>query len=53
MLAVRFAKPLVSKEVSLALHDEVEEVVRYARKYLNISKVSYESVWYILHFTPS
>ena len=32
-LAVCFAKPLESKGVSiLALHDEVEEVVRYARK---------------------
>ena len=34
----------------LALH--VEEVVRYARKYLHISKVCYESVWYIVHTCP-
>ena len=50
-LAVRFAKPLESKGVNiLALH--VEEVVHYARKYLYISKVCYESVWYILHTCP-
>ena len=47
-LAVRFAKPLESKEVNIpALH--VEEVVSYARKYLHISKVCFECVWYILH----
>ena len=50
-LAVRFAKPLESKGVNiLDLH--VEEVVCYARKYLHISKVCYESVWYIVHTCP-
>ena len=50
-LAVHFATPLESKGVNiLSLH--VEEVVRYARKYLHISKVCYESVWYILHTCP-
>ena len=50
-LAVHFAKPLESKGVNiLALH--VEEVVHYARKYLHISKVCYESVWYIVHTCP-
>ena len=50
-LAVCFAKPLESKGVNiLSLH--VEEVVRYARKYLHISRVCYESVWCILHTCP-
>ena len=50
-LAVCFAKPLESKGVNiLSLH--VEEVVHYARKYLHISTVWYESVWYILHTCP-
>ena len=50
-LAVHFAKPLESKGVNiLALH--VEEVVHYARKDLHISKVCYESVWYIVHPCP-
>ena len=50
-LAVHFAKLRESKGVNiLALH--VEEVVRYARKYLHISKVCYESVWYIVHNCP-
>ena len=50
-LAVHSAKPLESKGVNiLAFH--VEEVVHYARKYLHISKVCYESVWYIVHTCP-
>ena len=50
-LAVCFPKPLESKGVNiLALH--VEEIVHSARKYLHISKVCYESVWYILHTWP-
>ena len=50
-LAVRFAKPLESKGVNI-LALQVEEVVSYTRQYLHISKVCYESVWYILHTCP-
>ena len=48
-----FRKPLEAKGVTLAsFQDEIEEIVPYARKYLNISSEGYQKVWYKLHTAP-
>ena len=48
-----FRAPLEAKEVNLSsLHDEIEEVVDHARRYLSIDKVCYQTVWYKLHTSP-
>ena len=40
-----FRAPLEAKEVNLSsLHDEIEEVVDHARRYLSIDKVCYQTV---------
>ena len=53
LISSEFREPLEAKQVDLAgIQDEVEEVVLYARKYLNISVESYQKVWYKLHTCP-
>ena len=48
-----FRVPLEAKGVNLSsLHDEIEEVVDHARRYLSIDKVCYQKVWYKLHTSP-
>ena len=48
-----FRVPLEAKGVNLSsLHDEIEEVVDHARRYLSIDKICYQKVWYKLHTSP-
>ena len=48
-----FRDPLEAKGVNLSsLHDEIEEIVDHARRYLSIDKVCYQKVWYKLHTSP-
>ena len=49
-IAAHFRIPLEAKGVSLVtLQDEVEEIVEYARTYLDISCTEYRKVWYKLY----
>ena len=49
----RFRELLEAKGVTLAnIQGEVEEIVLYARKYLNIGREGYQKVWYKLHTAP-
>ena len=50
-----FHTPLEARDVSIAsIHDELEEAVEYARKYMPIVRdiYSYRRIWYILHTCP-
>lgn len=48
-----FREPLEAKGVTMAnMQDEIEEIVTYARKYLNIGREGYHKVWYKLHTAP-
>ena len=48
-----FKKPLEKQGVGLSsLHDEIEEVVCYPRKYFALHKENCQKVWYKLHTTP-
>ena len=48
-----FRAPLEAKGVNSSfLHDEIEEVVDHARRYLSIEKICYQTVWYKLHTSP-
>ena len=52
-LATHFRLPLEAKGIALAtLQDEAENVVEYARAYLDISRTPYPKVWYKLHTCP-
>lgn len=52
-LATLFRLPLEAKGIALAtLQDEAENVVEYARAYLDISRTPYPKVWYKLHSCP-
>ena len=52
-ISTHFRLPLEAKGVSfLPLQDEVEEIVDYARTYLNICQVEYRKVWYTLFSCP-
>ena len=52
-ISSHFGLPLEVKGVSfVALQDEVEEVVDYARTYLNLSQAGYRNVWYSLCTCP-
>ena len=52
-LVSHFRQPLEAKAVDLAkLHDEVENVVTYARKYLSCETERYQQIWYKLHTSP-
>ena len=49
-LTSHFREPLEAKGVTLeSIQDEVEEIVFYARKYLNIG---YQKIWYKLYTSP-
>ena len=48
-----FRLPLEVKHVQLAgIHDKVEEIVHYAKQYMNVEKQPYQKVWYKLHIAP-
>jgi hypothetical protein len=48
-----FAMPLEAKGASaLVVLEEIEEAVKYARKYLDIGVTEYRKVWYKLHNCP-
>lgn len=48
-----FREPLEAAGTTLSsIRDEIEEVVDYARKYLNIGTESYQNIWYKLHVAP-
>ena len=48
-----FRIPLEAKGMCAAsIQDEVEDVVSYARKYLQISSENYRKIWYKLHTSP-
>ena len=52
-LVSHFRQPLEAKAVDLAkLHDEVENVVTYARKYLSCETERYQQIWYKFHTSP-
>ena len=52
-LAAHFRSPLEAKGLSLfTLQDEIEEIVEYARTYLNIHSTEYRKVWYKLYSCP-
>lgn len=52
-LTSHFRIPLESKEVALdAIHDEVEDVVHYARRYFAINQLDYCEAWYTLLTCP-
>ena len=54
LITSEFGEPLEAKQVDLTgIQDEVEEIVPYARKYLNISTEGYRKVWYKLHTCPN
>ena len=45
-----FREPLEAKGADLSnMQDEVEEIVPYARRYLNLSSQTYKRTWYNLH----
>lgn len=45
--------PLEAKGMCAAsIQDEIEDVVSYARKYLQISSENYRKIWYKLHTSP-
>ena len=47
-----FREPLEAAGVTLAsIQDELQEIVDYARKYLNLATESYQTIWYKLHTT--
>ena len=46
-------EPLEAKGCNLSsIADEIDEIVEYARKYLNISKEGYQKIWYKLFTAP-
>lgn len=48
-----FRQPLEAVGTNLSsIRDEIEEVVDYAQKYLNIRTESYQNIWYKLHISP-
>ena len=52
-LATHFRLPLEAKGIALAtLQCKAENVVEYARAYLDISRTPYTKVWYKLHSCP-
>ena len=52
-IITHFRIPLESKGVALAaIQDEIEEIVDYARKYLDIYKLDYRETWYKLLSCP-
>ena len=52
-ISSHFREPLKAKGVNLSgIQDEIEEIVRYARKYLNLVKEGYQKIWYKLHIAP-
>ena len=54
VISSHFKIPLEAKNLTtIRLQDEVEEVVEYARKYLNISEVEYRKIWYKLFCCPN
>ena len=53
LITSHFREPLEAKGVNLAcIQDEVEEIVCFARKFLNISTEDYTKIWYKLHTSP-
>ena len=53
LITSEFKETLEAKQVDLAgIQDEVEEIVLYALKLLNINMESYQKVWYKLHTYP-
>ena len=53
LISSEFREPLEAKQVDLAgIQDKVEEVVLYARNYLNLNTEGYQKVWYKLHTCP-
>ena len=53
VISSHFKIPLEAKNLTtVTLQDEVEEVVEYARKYINISEVEYRKIWYKLFCCP-
>ena len=52
-IITHFRVPLESKGVILAtIQDEIEEIVDYGRKYLDINKLDYHEAWYKLLSCP-
>ena len=52
-IITHFRVPLESKGVILAtIQDEIEEIVDYGRKYLDINKLDYREAWYKLLSCP-
>ena len=52
-IITHFRIPLEAKGVSIeVIHDEIEEVVQYARRYLSIGTESNKKIWYKLHTCP-
>ena len=49
-ITLHFREPLEAKGVDLSnMQDEVEEIVLYARRYLNLCSETYQRTWYNLH----
>ncbi len=46
-----FRHPLEAKGASISFNDELEEIVSFARNYLNIEQENYKMIWYKLHTT--
>jgi len=52
-LTSHFRIPLESKGVALdAIHDEVEDIIYYARRYFAINQLDYREAWYLLLTCP-
>ena len=52
-ISSHFREPLEAKGINLSgIQDEIEEIVQYARKYLNLVKEGYQKIWYKLHIAP-
>ena len=52
-VTTQFREPLKANGVALAgIHDELEEIVYYTRKYLSIDKEDYQKIWHKLHTAP-
>ena len=53
LLTSHFRKPLEAKGVTIAtIQDEIEDIVDYARKYIDINSSLYRKVWYKLQSCP-
>ena len=53
LISTQFRDPLEATGVHVSsLHDEIEDVVEYARNYLSLESTHYRKVWYNLYICP-